>query len=145
MMKAMLLDQPGRPLRLAELPRPDPGPGHVRLRVGACAVCRTDLHVVDGDRPLFEVRGRSAEQRVAQLQSQNARRQQAGQRPSGSGRQTLDPARMRDFNPFCPSTSSPRYQSDVDRNYKLVYFLQSRAQGRHARLSISTAGPPLYW
>ncbi len=88
---------------------------------------------------------RAAEQRVAQLQSQNARRQQAGQRPSGSGRQTLDPARMRDFNPFCPSTSSPRYQSDVDRNYKLVYFLQSRAQGRHARLSISTAGPPLYW
>lgn len=49
MMKAMLLDRPGRPLRLAELPRPDPGPGHVRLRVGACAVCRTDLHVVDGE------------------------------------------------------------------------------------------------
>lgn len=88
---------------------------------------------------------RAAEQRVTRLQSENARRQQAGQRPSGSGRQAFDPARMRDFNPFCPSTSSPRYQSDVDRNYKLLDFVKSRAEGRNARLSISAAGPPLFW
>lgn len=50
-MRAMLLDQPGRPLRLAELPTPSPGPGQLLLRVTACAVCRTDLHVVDGDLP----------------------------------------------------------------------------------------------
>lgn len=50
-MRAMLLDQPGRPLRLAELPTPSPGPGQLLLRVAACAVCRTDLHVVDGDLP----------------------------------------------------------------------------------------------
>jgi propanol-preferring alcohol dehydrogenase len=37
------------PLRLAELPRPEPGAGQVRLRVVACAICRTDLHVVDGE------------------------------------------------------------------------------------------------
>lgn len=48
-MKAMLLDAPGRPLRLAEVPRPAPGPGEVLVRVAACGVCRTDLHVVDGD------------------------------------------------------------------------------------------------
>jgi propanol-preferring alcohol dehydrogenase len=48
-MRAMVLDRPGVPLRLAELPRPLPGPGEVRLRVLACAVCRTDLHVVDGE------------------------------------------------------------------------------------------------
>jgi propanol-preferring alcohol dehydrogenase len=49
MMKAMVLDQPGRPLRQATLPDPEPGPGQVRLRVRACGVCRTDLHVVDGE------------------------------------------------------------------------------------------------
>jgi propanol-preferring alcohol dehydrogenase len=47
----MLFDGPGRPLRLAELPDPSPGPGEVRLRVHVCAVCRTDLHVIDGELP----------------------------------------------------------------------------------------------
>ena len=48
-MRAMVLDAPGQALRLEERPDPIPGPGEVRLRVEACAVCRTDLHVVDGD------------------------------------------------------------------------------------------------
>ena len=48
-MKAMLLDAPGRPLRAADVPDPVPGPGQVLLRVSACAVCRTDLHVIDGE------------------------------------------------------------------------------------------------
>ena len=47
----MVLDGPGQALRLAELPRPEPGPGQVLLRVRACAICRTDLHIVDGDLP----------------------------------------------------------------------------------------------
>ena len=52
-MRAMVLDRPGEPLRAAELPEPEPGPGEVLLEVRACAVCRTDLHIVDGelDRP----------------------------------------------------------------------------------------------
>ena len=50
-MRAMLLDAPGRPLREAELPRPAPGPGEVLLRVHACGVCRTDLHISDGELP----------------------------------------------------------------------------------------------
>ena len=50
-MAAMLLDAPRRPLRPAELPRPLPGPGQVLLRVRACGVCRTDLHVADGELP----------------------------------------------------------------------------------------------
>jgi propanol-preferring alcohol dehydrogenase len=50
-MKAMVLDAPGRPLREAELPEPEPAPGHVLLEVRACAVCRTDLHVADGELP----------------------------------------------------------------------------------------------
>ena len=47
----MVLDAPGRPLRDAELPVPETGPGQVLLRVRACGVCRTDVHVVDGDLP----------------------------------------------------------------------------------------------
>jgi alcohol dehydrogenase, propanol-preferring len=49
--RAMVLESAGSPLRLAELDVPEPGPGEVLLRVSACAVCRTDLHVVDGDLP----------------------------------------------------------------------------------------------
>src|ERR687887_878733 len=44
----MLLDAPGTPLRVAELPEPEPAAGELLLRVRACAVCRTDLHIVDG-------------------------------------------------------------------------------------------------
>ncbi len=48
-MKAMVLQSVGSPLVELELPDPEPGPGQVLLDVGACAVCRTDLHVYDGD------------------------------------------------------------------------------------------------
>ena len=50
-MKAMVLDSPGTPLREAELPAPEPGAGQVLVEVAACGVCRTDLHVVDGELP----------------------------------------------------------------------------------------------
>jgi propanol-preferring alcohol dehydrogenase len=50
-MRAMVLDSPGKPLRDAEVPEPEPGPEQILLRVHACAVCRTDLHVVDGELP----------------------------------------------------------------------------------------------
>ncbi|HXK11222.1 MAG TPA: zinc-dependent alcohol dehydrogenase family protein [Vicinamibacteria bacterium] len=48
-MKAMVLERLGTPLREVERPSLSPGPGQVRLRVRACGVCRTDLHVVDGE------------------------------------------------------------------------------------------------
>jgi alcohol dehydrogenase, propanol-preferring len=48
-MDAMVLEQPREPLRRAEIPMPEPGPGQLRVQVHACAVCRTDLHIVDGD------------------------------------------------------------------------------------------------
>ncbi|QXM26351.1 zinc-dependent alcohol dehydrogenase family protein [Elioraea tepida] len=47
----MVLDAPRSPLRLVCREVPKPGPGQVRVRVSACAVCRTDLHVVDGELP----------------------------------------------------------------------------------------------
>ncbi|HXS43118.1 MAG TPA: zinc-dependent alcohol dehydrogenase family protein, partial [Solirubrobacteraceae bacterium] len=45
----MVLDEPGRPLRATELADPEPGPGEVLLDVRACGVCRTDLHIRDGE------------------------------------------------------------------------------------------------
>jgi propanol-preferring alcohol dehydrogenase len=50
-MRAMVLDALRTPLRAVDLPRPAPGPGQVLISVHACGVCRTDLHVIDGDLP----------------------------------------------------------------------------------------------
>jgi propanol-preferring alcohol dehydrogenase len=54
-MRAMVLERSGpaeaAPLVLRDLPDPEPGPGEVRVRVAVCAVCRTDLHVVEEDLP----------------------------------------------------------------------------------------------
>jgi len=50
-MRAMVLEQLGEPLRETELPVPTPNPEQVLIRVHACAVCRTDLHIVDGELP----------------------------------------------------------------------------------------------
>ena len=51
----MVLKKLGRPLEWTELPDPLPGPGEIRVKVAACSVCRTDLHVVDGELPDPEV------------------------------------------------------------------------------------------
>lgn len=50
-MKAMILEAARRPLRMAELPMPEAGPGQIVIKVKACGVCRTDLHVADGELP----------------------------------------------------------------------------------------------
>jgi D-arabinose 1-dehydrogenase-like Zn-dependent alcohol dehydrogenase len=50
-MRAMVLDRPGTPLKLENRPEPTAGPGQVLIHVLACGVCRTDLHVVDGELP----------------------------------------------------------------------------------------------
>src|SRR5215471_3002520 len=48
-MRAMVLNEPKRPLELRDAPKPQPGRGQLLVRVSSCAVCRTDLHVVDGE------------------------------------------------------------------------------------------------
>src|ERR1700730_5928630 len=50
-MRAMVLDRPKTPLGLRDVPKPELAPGQLLLRVNACAVCRTDLHIVDGELP----------------------------------------------------------------------------------------------
>jgi propanol-preferring alcohol dehydrogenase len=49
MMRAMQLDRPGEKLRMVERPLPVPGAGELLIEISACGICRTDLHVVDGD------------------------------------------------------------------------------------------------
>src|SRR5258708_31869127 len=51
MMRAMMLESLRSPLALRERPLPVPGPGEILVAVTACGVCRTDLHVVDGELP----------------------------------------------------------------------------------------------
>ncbi|HEV2471088.1 MAG TPA: zinc-dependent alcohol dehydrogenase family protein [Chthonomonadales bacterium] len=57
-MKSVRLVEPApietRPLRIQDVPRPEPGPGQIRIRVEVCGICRTDLHVVEGDLPQHE-------------------------------------------------------------------------------------------
>ncbi len=48
-MRAMVLERQREPLQLEELPDPEPGPGQILLEVAACGVCRTDLHIADGE------------------------------------------------------------------------------------------------
>ncbi len=48
-MKAMVLDSQGQPLRYKERPTPEPGPGQILIKVSACGICRTDLHIVDSE------------------------------------------------------------------------------------------------
>src|SRR5712671_315241 len=50
-MRAMVLDRPKQPLQLRDVPKPKPDRGQLLVRVNACAVCRTDLHVVAGELP----------------------------------------------------------------------------------------------
>ena len=56
-MQAMVLNAVGAPLEWTELPDREPGPGQIRVKVGACGVCRTDLHVIDGElsRPMTPI------------------------------------------------------------------------------------------
>jgi len=69
-MEAMVLEAPGTPLKRVERPIPRPGQGQVLVKVGACGVCRTDLHILDGelDRPALPlVPGHEIVGRVAEL------------------------------------------------------------------------------
>lgn len=50
-MRAMIMEAPGRPLKLVEAQMPAPGPGQVRVKILSCGICRTDLHVLDGELP----------------------------------------------------------------------------------------------
>ena len=68
----MVLEAPNAPLRATEIPDPQPGPGDVLIEIAACGVCRTDLHVVDG-----ELRGAEAAARARPPDRRAGRRRRA--------------------------------------------------------------------
>src|SRR6478752_4859301 len=74
-MRAMVLDAPKRRLELRDLPKPKPGRGQLLVRVSTCAVCRTDLHVVDGELPnpkLPLILGHQIVGRVEEISGENS-------------------------------------------------------------------------
>jgi propanol-preferring alcohol dehydrogenase len=85
-MRAMVLEEPtligAAPLQLREVPTPEPGPGEVRLRVACCAICRTDLHVIEGELPRAKLPIIPGHQVVGVVDALGAgcRRLQVGQR-----------------------------------------------------------------
>jgi len=82
MMNTMVFDAPGKPLRWLRMAIPIPGDGEVLIKVGACGVCRTDLHIVDGDLPLHRtplILGHEVVGRIARV-GPNATAFQPGER-----------------------------------------------------------------
>jgi propanol-preferring alcohol dehydrogenase len=77
-MRAMVLEKVGQPLALRDLSKPRPGRGQLLVRVNACAVCRTDLHIVDGELPnpkLPLILGHQIVGRVEQIGAANPNQQ----------------------------------------------------------------------
>ena len=75
-MRAMVLNEPKRPLELCDVPKPKPGRGQLLVRVSTCAVCRTDLHVVDGELPDLKlplILGHQIVGRVEEIGEENSR------------------------------------------------------------------------
>jgi propanol-preferring alcohol dehydrogenase len=75
-MRAMVLDKPKQPLRLRDVRKPKPGRGQLLVRVSTCAVCRTDLHVVDGellDPKLPLILGHQIVGRIEEIGEQNSK------------------------------------------------------------------------
>jgi len=75
-MRAMVLDKPKQPLRLRDVRKPKPGRGQLLVRVSTCAVCRTDLHVVDGELPdpkLPLILGHQIVGRIEEIGEQNSK------------------------------------------------------------------------
>jgi propanol-preferring alcohol dehydrogenase len=72
-MRAMVFEEVGRPLRAVERPVPEPAPGQLLLRVHACGVCRTDLHLLDGEVPIASPPRILGHQIVATVESDGRR------------------------------------------------------------------------
>jgi propanol-preferring alcohol dehydrogenase len=84
-MRAMVLNEPKRPLELRDVPKPKPGRGQLLVRVSTCAVCRTDLHVVDGELPNPKLPLILGHQVVGQVEEIGEEMWEGPERPDSSG------------------------------------------------------------
>ena len=95
-MRAMVLNEPKRFLELRDVPKPKPGRGQLLVRVSTCAVCRTDLHVVDGELPNPKLPLILGHQIVGQVEEIGEERWEAGDRPDGRGTKAAPTFRIGD-------------------------------------------------
>ena len=123
-MKMMVLHEIGKPLTLEERPLPRPGSGEVLVRVEACAVCRTDLHVVDGELP------------NPKLPSYPATRLSALSRRSGMGAPVLQSAHASAFHGLDTPAAAVLIASRIGRTSATIRFSPAIRE---------TAALPLMW
>jgi alcohol dehydrogenase, propanol-preferring len=95
-MRAMVLDEPKRPLELRDVPKPKPGRGQLLVRVSTCAVCRTDLHVVDGELPNPKLPLILGHQIVGQVEEIGEEMSEGRERPDSRGTKTVPRFRIGD-------------------------------------------------
>ena len=88
-MRAMVLDTSKQPLQLRDVPKPRPGRGQLLVRVSTCAVCRTDLHVVDGELPNPKLPLILGHQIVGQVEEIGEEMWEGPERPDGRGAPTI--------------------------------------------------------
>ena len=88
-MRAMVLNESKRPLELRDVPKPKPGRGQLLVRVSTCAVCRTDLHVVDGELPDPKLPLIPGHQIVGQVEEIGEEMWEGPERPDGRGAPTF--------------------------------------------------------
>jgi propanol-preferring alcohol dehydrogenase len=86
-MRAMVLDKPGQPLQLRDVAKPRPGRGQLLVRINTCAVCRTDLHVVDGELPNPKLPLIPGHQIVGRVEEVGAEMWEGPERPGSGGTQ----------------------------------------------------------
>jgi alcohol dehydrogenase, propanol-preferring len=84
-MRAMVLDKPGQPLQLRDVPKPRPGRGQLLVRINTCAVCRTDLHVVDSELPNPKLPLILGHQIVGRVEEVGAEMWEGPERPDSRG------------------------------------------------------------
>src|SRR5438874_10633505 len=87
-MRGMVLEKPRQPLQLREVPKPRPGRGQLLVRVATCAVCRTDLHVVDGELPDPKLPLIPGHQIVGHVEAVGMQKWEGPQRPDSRGTKT---------------------------------------------------------
>src|SRR5205809_1029721 len=84
-MRAMVLDKPGQPLQLRNVPKPRPGRGQLLVRINTCAVCRTDLHVADSELPNPKLPLILGHQIVGRVEEVGAEMWEGAERPDSRG------------------------------------------------------------
>ena len=126
---AMVLEQPGGPLVARERPPPVAGPGQILIEVAACGVCRTDLHLLDGELPRSRLadRARPPDRRHACARSATACREpQLGQRVGvpwlgwTCGALPLLPRRRRRISATAPASPATRHRRRLCRAHRVA-------------------------